>query len=79
MIALDEFRQDAGYITFPPVTPEGKAVQPKAAAKPAAQAVAGPRVELDLSGFYILVGFATAFCSVSLMLWALLKLWIFGQ
>jgi len=33
--------------------------------------------EINLSGSKLLVGFASAICLIALVLWALLKLWLF--
>ena len=78
MIAPSEIREGAGQIGFPLATWESIKAQPKpAATRPDQEAVA--RFEISLSGSQLLAGFATALCFVSILLWAVLKLWLFEQ
>ena len=50
----------------------------RAAAARVVQKAMLPR-ELNLSGLDVLFGFASATAFTGLLLWALLKLWLFGQ
>ncbi len=79
MIAPSEVREGAGQIRFPLATWEGKKVQPKPAAARLDQDAAVARFEINLSGSQLLAGFATALCFMGVLLWAVLKLWLFEQ
>ena len=77
MIAPSEAREGAGQIEFPLATWEGTKVQPKPAATRPDQYAAVAQFEINLSGSHFLAGFATALCFVGVLLWAVLKLWLF--
>jgi hypothetical protein len=77
MIAPSEVREGAGQIGFPLTTLEGKKAQPKPVATHLDQDAAVARFEINLSGSQLLAGFATALCFMDVLLWALLKLWLF--
>ena len=79
MIAPSEVREGAGQIGFPLATLEGTKVQPKPAAARLDQDAAVARFEINLSGSQLLAGFATALCFMGVLLWAVLKLWLFEQ
>ncbi len=79
MIAPSEVRKGVGQIGFPLATLEGKKVQPKPVATRLDQDAAVARFEINLSGSQLLTGFATALCFMGVLLWALLKLWLFEQ
>jgi len=79
MIAPSEVREGAGQIGFPLATWEGKKVQPKPAAARLDQDAAVARFEINLSGSRLLAGSATALCFVGVLLWAVLKLWLFSN
>lgn len=79
MIAPSEIREGAGQIGFPLATWESTKAQPKPAATRPDQDAAVARFEISLSGSQLLAGFATVLCFVSVLLWAVLKLWLFEQ
>ncbi len=79
MIAPGEVRQVAGQIEFPLAARKGIRVQPKSAATLSDQDAALAHFEINLSGSQILAGLAAAFCFVGVLLWAVLKLWLFEQ
>jgi hypothetical protein len=79
MIAPGEVRQVAGQVEFPLAIWEGTKVQPKPAATLPDQDAAVARFEINLSGSRLLAGCATALCFVGLLLWAVLKLWLFSN
>ncbi len=79
MIALNEFQQGAGKMVFPLAVWEGTNVQPKPAATLPDQDAAVARFEINLSGSRLLAGSATALCFVGVLLWAVLKLWLFSN
>ena len=74
MIVPSEVREGAGQIEFPLATWEGTKVQPKPAATRPDQYA---QFEINLSGSHLLAGFATPLCFVGVLLWAVLKLWLF--
>ena len=78
MIYVKEAREGAenAMLTVPP---EGTLVwESRIAAARVEQKAMLPR-ELNLSGSDVLFGFASAVAFTGLFLWALLKLWLFGQ
>jgi hypothetical protein len=79
MIAPDEGRQVAGQIEFPQAAPEDTKVRPKAAFARLDQNAAGAPLEINLSGAQILAGFAGALSFVAIMMWTLIRLWLFEQ
>jgi hypothetical protein len=79
MIAPGEVRRVAGEIEFPLAAQEDTKVRPKPAAVRLDQNAATPAFEISLSGAQILAGFASALSFVAIVLWALIKLWLFEQ
>ncbi len=83
MIAPSEVREGAGQIEFPLAAPvpaqEGRKVRPKPASARLDQNAAVAPFEINLSGAQILAGFASALSFVAIVLWTLIKLWLFEQ
>ena len=78
MVRVKEAREgpENAMLTVPR---EGTLVwESRVAAARAAQKAMLPR-ELNLSGSGVLFGFASAIAFTGLLLWALVKLWLFGQ
>ncbi len=77
MIRADELRKGNGQIQFSLLVLESKHLRLKKDAVAGNSAPSGRVNELSLSGFQMLVGYVSAVCVVGLVLWALLKLWLF--
>lgn len=78
MVRVKEAREGPEN-AMPTVPLEGTLVwESRVAASRAAQKAMLPR-ELNLSGSGVLFGFASAIAFTGLLLWALVKLWLFGQ
>jgi hypothetical protein len=78
MVRVKEAREGPEN-AMPTVPLEGTLVwESRVAAARAAQKAMLPR-ELNLSGSGLLFGFASAIAFTGLLLWALVKLWLFGQ
>ena len=79
MIRADEIREGLGQIQFSLGVLEATELQPKLRLANAAPASPLTREGISLSGSQVLVAFLSAFSSVSLLLWAFLHLWLFGE
>jgi hypothetical protein len=80
MIASDEVRNGAGQMEFPLATLANTKLQWKGPAAPRLNQVAAiSRIEINLSGSQMLVGLAAGLCFVGLLLWAILRLWLFDH
>jgi hypothetical protein len=79
MIRADEIREGLGQIQFSLGVLEVTRPQPKLRLVNAASARPFTREGISLSGSQVLVAFLSALSSVSLLLWAFLHLWLFGD
>ena len=79
MIASNEVRNGAGQMEFPLATLANTKVQWKGPAPRLNQEAAMSRMEINLSGSQMLVGLAAGLCFVGLLLWAILRLWLFDH
>lgn len=77
MIRADEIRNGNGQIKFSLLVLESKHLRLKKDVVADSSARSGRTNELRLSAFQVLVACVSAFCVVGLLLWALLKLWLF--
>ena len=78
MVRVNEAREGAENAIVT-VRPEGTLIwESRVAAAHVEQKAMLPR-ELNLSGSDVLFGFASAIAFTGLLLWALFKLWLFGQ
>lgn len=77
MIRADEVRKGNGQTQFSLLVLESKRLRVKKDAIADNAAASSRTKELSLSGFRVLVGCVLAVCLVGLLLWALLKLWLF--
>jgi hypothetical protein len=75
MFVASEVRKGAEEEGFSLVRKNTK-IGPKVVTSHLQQGTALPP-EINLSGSELLVGFASAICLIALVLWALLKLWLF--
>ena len=79
MIRADEIRKGNGQIQFSLKVLETTQLQPKLKLK-LSNANPTPsltRNGIDLFGFQVLVGLASALCTVGLALWAIIQPWLF--
>jgi hypothetical protein len=76
MIRVEEVRKGASQLQFSLAALESARVQPKAVAVRLDRNVAFSNVQLNLTGAQLLAGFASAFSFVTLLVWAILKLWL---
>ena len=79
MIRADEIREGLGQIQFSLGVLDATQLQPKLRLVNAAPASPFTCEGISLSGSQVLVAFLSAFSSVSLLLWAFLHLWLFGE
>ena len=81
MIGADEIREGLGQIQFSLGVLEATRPQPQPKLRLVNAASARPftREGISLSGSQVLVAFLSALSSVSLLLWAFLHLWLFGD
>jgi hypothetical protein len=77
MIGADESGNTAGEIALPLTVLEGTKAQRNAVVIRERQDISLRRAAINLSGSQLLVGFTSALCLAGLLLWALLKLWLF--
>jgi hypothetical protein len=79
MISAGEIRNDNGQIQFSLTVLETTQPRPKLKWVDANPASSFTPNRIDLSGSQVLAGCLSAFCSVGLLLWAFLHLWLFEQ
>jgi hypothetical protein len=77
MIRTDEIRKDNGQIEFSLTVLGTAKLRPKPKLRNANPAASLARNEINLSGSQLLVGWLSALCAVSLLLSAIIKLWLF--
>jgi hypothetical protein len=79
MISTAEIRKGNGEIQFSLTVLEATQLRPKLRLVNRNSVSSSTRNRIDLSGSQVLVGCISALCSVGLMLWAFLHLWLFEQ
>jgi hypothetical protein len=79
MIRADEIRNDDNQIRFALSALEIRPLRAKTRVRAGAAVRAIEPYELNLSGSQLLVGSLSALCTVGLLLWAVLKLWLGGR
>jgi hypothetical protein len=79
MISTGEIRKGNGEIQFSLTVLEATQLRPRAKLVNAKPVSSSTHNRIDLSGCRVLVGCVSALCSVSLLLWAFLHLWLFEQ
>jgi hypothetical protein len=79
MISTGEIRNNNGQIQFSLTVLETTQLRPKLKLVDANPASSFTPHRIDLSGSQMLAGCLSAFCSVGLLLWAFLHLWLFEQ
>ena len=77
MIHADEIQDGPGQIQFSMTLVETAEMPRDASMGAAEQPSSGRPGELTLTGSQVLAGFVSALFTVSLLLWALIKLWLF--
>ena len=77
MIGADKSGNTAAEISLPLTVLEGTKAQRNAVVIRERQDISLRRAAINLSGSQLLVGFTSALCLAGLLLWALLKLWLF--
>jgi len=76
MIRAGEIRKGNGQIQFSLTVLEATQLQPKRKPGNANPAPSFARSGISLSGFQVLVGWLSALCTVALLLWAIIQLWL---
>ena len=79
MISAGEIRKGNGEIQFSLTVLEATQLRPKPKLVNAKPVSSSTHNRIDLSRCQVLVGCVSALCSVSLLLWAFLDLWLFEQ
>lgn len=78
MIRADEIRKGNGQIQFSLSVLEATQLQPGVKLSNVSPPFPSlTRNEINLSGSQVLVGWLSALCTVGLLLWAIIKLWLF--
>ena len=77
MIRAGEIRKSNGQIQFSFAVLEATQRQPRVKLSNANPSPSFTRNEISLSGSQGLVGWLSALCTVGLLLWAIIRLWIF--
>jgi len=77
MIRAGEIRKGHGQIQFSLSVLETTQLRPKLKVGIANSAPALPRNAINLSGSQVLAGWLSALCTVGLVLWAIIQLWLF--
>ncbi len=75
MIRTGEIREGNGQIQFSLTVRETAQLQPKLGSANPAFSFAGSGI--NLSGSQVVVGFLSASCAVGLLLWVIIRLWLF--
>ena len=76
MIRAGEIRKGNGQIQFSLAVLEATQLRPKLKVGIANPSPSSTRNEINLSGSQVLVGALSALCTVGLLLWAIIKLWL---
>ena len=79
MIRIGEIREGNGQIQFSLTVLEATQLRPKPKLVNAKPVSSSTHNRIDLCGCQVLLGCVSALCSVSLLLWAFLHLWLFEQ
>ena len=77
MIRAGEIRKGNGQIEFSLTVLETTQLRPRLKLGDGKPAPSFTRNGISLTGSQVLVGFLSALCSVGLLLWAFLRLWLF--
>ena len=77
MIRIDEIRKGDGHIQFSLTILETTRLRPRPTVGNTDSAPSFTNNGINLSGSQVLVGCLSALCSVGLLLWAFLRLWLF--
>jgi hypothetical protein len=77
MIRADEIRRGNGQIQFSLTVLDSTQLRPRLRVSNARPAPSFTRNEISLSGSQVLVGSLSALCTVGLLLWAIIRLWLF--
>jgi hypothetical protein len=77
MIRADEIRKGSGQIQFSLAVLTAARLQPGVKLSNASSSPSFTRNEINLSGSEVLVGWLSALSTVGLLLWAIIKLWLF--
>ena len=76
MIRAGEIRKGNGQIQFSLAVLEAARLQPRVQLSNANPSPSFTHNEINLSGSQVLVGSLSALCTVGLLLWAIIKLWL---
>ena len=77
MIRAGEIRKGNGQIQFSLAVLEATQLEPRVKLSNANASPSFRRNEINLSGSQVLVGSLSALCTVGLLLWASINLWLF--
>jgi hypothetical protein len=77
MIRTDEIRKGNGQIEFSLTVLGTSQLRPKLKLSNANSAPSFTRNEINLSGSQVLVGWLSALCTLGLLSWAIIQLWLF--
>jgi hypothetical protein len=77
MIRADEVRKGNGQFEFSLTVLGTSQLRPKLKLSTANPVPLFTRKEIDLSGTQVLVRLSAALCAVGLLLWAIIRLWLF--
>ena len=78
MISAEEIKEDGNQIRFSVTVLETTQLQSRTQVRTDKSVHSLAPYELNLSGSQLLVGFISALSALALLLWAFLRLWIFG-
>lgn len=79
MLHADEIQKGAGQIGFSMTLAETAQMPLVSSVAKVEQPNSGRPGELNLSGSQVLVGFVSALCTVGMLLWGLINLWLLEQ
>ena len=79
MVGVDELRKTAAEMPFPLTVLEDAKVRLNPSVIRKGEDLPLPGIGVDLSGSQVLVGFASALCLTGVLIWAVLKLWLFER
>jgi hypothetical protein len=77
MIRADEIRKGNGQIEFSLTVLDATQLRPRLSMGNAKPSASFARNGINLSGSQVLVGWLSALCTVGLLLWAIIQLWLF--
>jgi hypothetical protein len=77
MIRTDEIQKGNGQIEFSLTVLGTSQLRPKLKLSNAKPTPSFRRNEINLSGSQVLVGWLSALCTLGLLLWAIIQLWLF--